>query len=449
MNLRSVDLNLLVVLDALLDEAHVSRAADRLGLSQPAASSALERCRHLFNDPLLERGRGRMRLTAKAEALRAPVKNVLAEIVAVLDPPAIDLATVRQTVRIVMADYPAVVIAGALHKALAETAPGIDLIIQPWHGANEALDGLAKGTIDLAASVFPKTDASFQRHELLREHYVVIMRKDHPAADGFDLDKWLAYPHVLVSGRGHTKGPLDDVLTTRGRERRVGIVVPSFVMVPALLADFRPYRDGAQSLRAEGCGKIRPACSADPGRRFCTPSCLACPSQQGCGRPACRIDCQKPFEKTRQSSALSRSAGLCCQQRFEFDARCRELRRFGPCMTGDQHFGQPHVLCHHIAGANATGGHEPAVLCKVKKNESLIVQIAADDACAFIDETRDLQAKLILIRPEPRNRPVRLLRAEHIAGCKRALFLRIAPRFEPHPAAAIKAERKGTTSPAA
>lgn len=237
MNLRSVDLNLLVVLDALLDEAHVSRAADRLGLSQPAASSALERCRHLFNDPLLERGRGRMRLTAKAEALRAPVKNVLADIVAVLDPPAIDLATVRQTVRIVMADYPAVVIAGALHKALAETAPGIDLIIQPWHGANEALDGLAKGTIDLAASVFPKTDVSFQRHELLREHYVVIMRKGHPAADGFDLDKWLAYPHVLVSGRGHTKGPLDDVLTTHGRERRVGIVVPSFVMVPALLAD--------------------------------------------------------------------------------------------------------------------------------------------------------------------------------------------------------------------
>ncbi len=67
MNLRSVDLNLLVVLDALLDEAHVSRAADRLGLSQPAASSALERCRHLFNDPLLERGKGMMRLTPKAE----------------------------------------------------------------------------------------------------------------------------------------------------------------------------------------------------------------------------------------------------------------------------------------------------------------------------------------------------------------------------------------------
>lgn len=236
MNLRSVDLNLLVVLDALLDEAHVSRAADRLGLSQPATSSALERCRHLFNDPLLERGRGQMRLTAKAEALRVPVKNLLADVTVVLDPPEVDLATVRQTVRIVMADYPAVVIVAALYDALTKTAPGIDLVIQPWLGASDALDGLAKGTIDLAASVFPKTEVGFQRQELLQEHYVVMMRKNHPAADGFDLDKWLAYPHVLVSGRGHIKGALDEAIAAHDKERRVRIVVPSFMMVPALLA---------------------------------------------------------------------------------------------------------------------------------------------------------------------------------------------------------------------
>ncbi|ATU90778.1 LysR family transcriptional regulator [Phyllobacterium zundukense] len=237
MNLRSVDLNLLVVLDALLDEAHVSRAADRLGLSQPAASSALERCRHLFNDPLLERGKGMMRLTPKAESLRVPIKNLLAEVEAVLDPPAIDLATLRQTVRVVMADYPAVVIVGPLHQELAKSAPGIDLVIRPWHGGpSDALDGLAKGTIDLAASVFPKIDVSFRRHELLQEHYVVMMRKEHPAAAGFNLEKWLAFPHVLVSGRGHTSGALDEALTVYGKERRVGIVVPSFLMVPLLLA---------------------------------------------------------------------------------------------------------------------------------------------------------------------------------------------------------------------
>ena len=111
MNLRSIDLNLLVILDALLDEAHVSRAAARLNLSQPATSSALDRCRHLFGDPLLERGKGGMRLTARAQALRDPLKNLLAGIAAVVDAPEDPLAAIRQTVRIITADHPGILIA--------------------------------------------------------------------------------------------------------------------------------------------------------------------------------------------------------------------------------------------------------------------------------------------------------------------------------------------------
>ena len=80
MNLRSVDLNLLVLLQALLEERHVSRAARRAGLSQPAMSNALERCRRLFGDPLLERQGRDMRLTAVAEALREPLAAVLGEV---------------------------------------------------------------------------------------------------------------------------------------------------------------------------------------------------------------------------------------------------------------------------------------------------------------------------------------------------------------------------------
>lgn len=235
MNLRSVDLNLLVVLDALLDEAHVSRAAQRLGLTQPAASSALDRCRHLFGDPLLKRGKGSMTLTPKGEALREPLKQLLAGVIAVLDPPKVELADVRQTVRIVMSDFPAAIIAAPLHRSLAATAPGIGVVIEPWVGAGAALQSLGKGTVDLAVSVFPELDESFRRETLLHETYLVMMRKDHPAAVAFTIDTWLAYPHVLVSGRGQTRGALDEALAAHGRKRRIGIVVPSFLIVPSLL----------------------------------------------------------------------------------------------------------------------------------------------------------------------------------------------------------------------
>lgn len=235
MNLRALDLNLLVILDALLDEAHVSRAADRLGLSQPAASAALQRCRHVFRDELLERGRGTMYLTAKAQALRAPLKSLLSGVAELVDPPQVPLAQTRQTLRITTADYPALIVIAPLQQELARAAPGIDLVIQPWHGADAARAALVDGSTDLAISVLPPAEDDLHREELLTEHYLAAMRIGHPAADGFDLEAWLAYPHILVSGRGDTRTPIDAELANRGLSRRAGLVVPSFQMVPALL----------------------------------------------------------------------------------------------------------------------------------------------------------------------------------------------------------------------
>ncbi len=235
MNLRSLDLNLLVILDALLDEAHVSRAADGLNLSQPAASAALQRCRHLFRDDLLERGRGTMRLTAKAEALRAPLKSLLAGIGDLVDPVEPSLADLRQTLRISMADLPAMLVTGPLLHELHHTAPGIDVIVQPWHGAEAAESALIAGSTDIAISVFSGAHDDILQQELLTEHYVIAMRLGHPAIDGFDLDRWLAFPHILVSGKGETRSPLDTELARIGRTRRIGLVVPSFAMVPGLL----------------------------------------------------------------------------------------------------------------------------------------------------------------------------------------------------------------------
>jgi DNA-binding transcriptional LysR family regulator len=235
MNLRRLDLNLLVVLDALLDECHVTRAADRLALSQPATSNALERCRDLFEDPLLERvGRG-MRLTAKAQALRAPLKAALAQVGALVDDAQPALDTLSQVVRIAMADVAAAFLLPDMQRALAETAPGIDLVIPPWHGADGVLAQLRSGEVDLALSTLPQLGPEFRRHELRRDVYLVAMRKGHPAARNFDLDRWLAYPHILISGRGDRSGPLDDALSRIGRERRVGIVLPSFLMALPML----------------------------------------------------------------------------------------------------------------------------------------------------------------------------------------------------------------------
>ncbi|AJA10154.1 LysR family transcriptional regulator [Sphingopyxis fribergensis] len=235
MNLRAIDLNLLVILDALLDEAHVSRAAQRLGLTQPAVSAALQRCRALFDDPLLERGRAVMRRTPRGEGLRAPLKTLLGEVEALIDPPEVPLDQIRQSIRIMIADQIAALLLPQLLDRLQATAPGIDLVVRSWRGAEQAYTDLLSGDIHLAMSLFDRDAEGLDRQHILDEHYVVVMRRGHPAAAAFDLDAWLAFPHVVVSGSGATRTPLDARLGALGYRRRVGIVVPSFMMVPDIL----------------------------------------------------------------------------------------------------------------------------------------------------------------------------------------------------------------------
>lgn len=235
MNLRSIDLNLLVVLDALLDEAHVSRAAQRVALSQPATSSALERCRTLFKDPLLVRSNGFMKLTPKAQSLRAPIKQALGGVVSIFEEPSFDLKSLTGNVRIGLADALLVGLLAPLHKQLQQSVPLLSVSYLPWQSASDQLRRLEQGELDLVVSVIPAVSGQFRRIEVLQEVYVVAMRKRHPAARAFSLDTWLAYPHVVVSSRGDIRGTLDDALMAIGRTRHVGVVVSSFLSVMPLL----------------------------------------------------------------------------------------------------------------------------------------------------------------------------------------------------------------------
>ena len=134
-----------------------------------------------------------------------------------------------------MANSRALFVVAPLQQELQRTAPGIDLVIQPWHGTNAARAALLDGSSDLAFSVFPPSDDDLHRQEVLIEHYVIAMRAGHPAADAFSIEAWLAYPHIIVSGRSDTRTPVDSELVARGLSRRVGLVVPTLQMVPTLL----------------------------------------------------------------------------------------------------------------------------------------------------------------------------------------------------------------------
>jgi DNA-binding transcriptional LysR family regulator len=174
--------------------------------------------------------------TPRAQALRLSLEDALASVARVVTPRA-DLATLSQTIHLALVDYGIALFGPPLVAALRTSAPGIDLVVAPWTGADDDFARVTDGSLDLVVGVLAPGAAALRWEPLFSERYVVAMRRSHPARKRFSLQEWIRHPHVVVSGRGQTSGALDAVLATRGKTRRVGMVVPSFLAVPAIVAN--------------------------------------------------------------------------------------------------------------------------------------------------------------------------------------------------------------------
>ncbi|HLJ18642.1 MAG TPA: LysR family transcriptional regulator [Stellaceae bacterium] len=235
---KKIDLNLLVALDALLAERNVTRAARRLGLSQPALSAQLARLRDLLGDPLLLPMQRGMTPTARAIELAAPVRRALDQVREVLaQGRGFDPATADLSVAIACSDYVQVAVIAPLVLDLRASAPNLRIAIRQLDGGLLGQQ-MEAGLVDLALMTPSTAPPALRTRTLFRERYVTIARRRHPRVKGkLTLDDFVALDHVVVSPRGAGfRGPVDAALGKLGRERRIAVSAASFLFVPELVA---------------------------------------------------------------------------------------------------------------------------------------------------------------------------------------------------------------------
>ena len=235
-NIRNIDLNLLTVLDVLLAERNVSRAAERLNLSQPAVSGALKRLRGSFKDPLFVRAQQGMRPTPFALGLIAPLKSVLQDIDTIFATTEFDVETADITFAVAATDYAQTTFLAPLMSNVNRFAPNIRFSVVSTDGRRlpEQLD---RQEIDFAVTVPEMAPRGAPYAELFEDRYVCAIDASHPlAGKRLKLDQFCKLDHVLVtpSSDGFF-GPTDEALAKLGRERRVAVTIPNFLSLPSIL----------------------------------------------------------------------------------------------------------------------------------------------------------------------------------------------------------------------
>lgn len=239
-DLKGVDLNLLVSLSVLLDEGNVTRAAQRLHVGQPALSAQLARLRRLFDDPLLvpaPGGRG-MAATPRAQALVEPLHEALRGLEQLVrQRPDFDPHRDERVFQVAETDNASVIVGLPLIEAMARQAgPGVRLALRA-PDAPEAIAQLERGDIDLLIGTADRVPGAMRSRQLLTERFVLVQRRGHPRGSGpLDPETYCRLTHVVVSATGGSHiGLLDAYLAGLGRRREIALSVQHFTLLPEIV----------------------------------------------------------------------------------------------------------------------------------------------------------------------------------------------------------------------
>ena len=238
MNLGNIDLNLLKVLDVLLVEGSVTRAGKRLGRSQPAVSNALQRLRHLLGDELLVRGPEGFVLTARAEAIRGPLREALGLVEScVSTKPRFDPAKATGVFRLSMPDRLSLALIPPLLDRMQQLAPGATLQVTTAD-RRQALELIDEQRVDLALGCFDERPPHLNAEILMQEDLFCVVRRGHPIlrrGAKYEIERVLSFPHLVVSATGNWRAIFDELLSRHGLQRRALVAVTNFTVVPHLL----------------------------------------------------------------------------------------------------------------------------------------------------------------------------------------------------------------------
>lgn len=236
-NIKNLDLNLLRVFDTLMDEKNVSRAAEKLSVSQPAVSGMMTRLRHSLDDQLFIRSQHGIVPTIRAQQLSGPIKKLLRELDSVLEPTLFEPQSAELTLSIAATDYSLRAIVEPFLLTLREQAPNIKVSVR-WINEHELFEQMERGIIDLALTTPEASPVDLRAKTLFDETYVCVLRDGHPLIEDntLTLEQFCSIDHAIVSYVGGAfEGMTDQVLHSLGKQRRVVLSVPSFLSLVNIL----------------------------------------------------------------------------------------------------------------------------------------------------------------------------------------------------------------------